>query len=52
MDQLLISLKDAEIFIDPNKSAPLTPDYLQREIVIVPKLEPIVHGASITQLAE
>ncbi len=50
-DQLVISLKDAQMFIDPNINSPLTPNLLQKEIVSVPKLEPI-EKAPVIELAE
>jgi hypothetical protein len=39
------------MFIDPNISAPLSPALLQKEIVVVPKLEPI-EKAPVIELAE
>ncbi len=50
-DQLVISLKDAQMFIDPNVNTPLTPALLQKEIVAIPKLEPIEETA-VMELAE
>ena len=39
------------MFIDPNINAPLKPDLLQKEIVTLPRLEPI-EKAAIIELAE
>ena len=39
------------MFIDPNINAPLSPVLLQKEIVVVPKLEPI-EKAPVIELAE
>ena len=50
-DQLIISLKDAQMFIDPNINVPLNPDLLKKEIVTLPRLEPI-EKVVIIQLAE
>ena len=38
------------MFIDPNMNAPLSPDLLQKEIVILPRLDPI-EETSIYDLA-
>jgi len=44
-------LKDAQIFIDPSINAFLSPTLLQKEIVIIPKLEPI-EKAQLSKLVE
>ncbi len=47
----MVSLKDAEMFIDTNINAPITPALLQKEIVSLPKLEP-TEQTSVVELAE
>jgi len=47
MDQIYVSLKDAQIFIDPIKTAPIIPALLQKEKVAVPRQKPIQKAAAV-----
>ena len=39
-DQIFVSLKDAEVFLDPRFNKPLSPTLLQNALLLVPKQEP------------
>ena len=51
LDRLLVSLKDAHIFIDPFFNATVKPDLLQKEAVPVPRQESN-HKTGLAKLAE
>ena len=40
------------MFTDPEKNAPLSPDLLQKEMVVIPKLEPIEKAPAAKMASE